>query len=113
MNLVIVSDCILIHQPSYNIDNKWDTIDILKDSRKNVRSYISYNDWNISKIVDFTSDNIPDLSQYERVILEAGCFYQFRVAGVNSLGVGEFSEVSEIGLISLTTYRPAKLRYNS
>lgn len=83
------------------LSDKWNTIDIIEDCRDIAYSYISYDDWNISKIVELTSDNIPELSEYKREALEAGTCYRFRVTGINSLGVGEFSEVSEIGLITL------------
>lgn len=85
----------------------------MDDCRDIALSYISYDDWNMSKIVDLTSDNIPDLSKYKRQALKAGMCYGFRVAGINSLGIGEFSEVSEIDLISLTSYKSAKLRHHS
>ena len=104
----------LFHQPSDDIVDKWDTIDFVDDCRDIALSYISYDDWNISKIdEDITSDNIPNLSEYKRLGLKTGTCYRFRVAGINSLGIGEFSEVSEIGLFSLSTDNSAKLRHHS
>lgn len=49
-----------------------------------------------------TSDNLPDLSKMTMTNLEPGTAYRFRLAAINSCGVGEFGEVSE--LISLCRF---------
>lgn len=40
-----------------------------------------------------TSDNLPDLSKMTMTNLEPGTAYRFRLAAINSCGVGEFGEV--------------------
>lgn len=40
-----------------------------------------------------TSDNLPDLSKMTMKTLEPGTAYRFRLAAINSCGVGEFGEV--------------------
>lgn len=42
-----------------------------------------------------TSDNLPDLSKLAMTTLEPGTAYRFRLAAINSCGVGEFGEVIE------------------
>lgn len=42
-----------------------------------------------------TSDNLPDLSKMTMTTLEPGTAYRFRLAAINSCGVGEFGEVNE------------------
>lgn len=42
-----------------------------------------------------TSDNLPDLSKMTMTTLEPGTAYRFRLAAINSCGVGEFGEVIE------------------
>ena len=66
---------------------------IFKTLRKNVIDYVKYDDWNSNQML-WNSDNIPDLTSYTRVPLEHGNAYRFRVAGINLVGLGEYSEVT-------------------
>lgn len=38
-------------------------------------------------------DDLPDLSNFPRISLEPGTAYKYRVAGINTVGRGEWSEV--------------------
>lgn len=60
-----------------------------------------------------TIDNLPDYSSLSRISLEPGKAYKFRVAGINSCGRGEWSEVSNIIIIILCfIYLSAKTKKN-
>lgn len=67
---------------------------IFKTLTQNVINYVNYDDWNSNQL-QLNVDNIPDLASYTRVPLEQGKAYRFRVAGINAVGLGEYSEVSE------------------
>jgi len=67
---------------------RWMTVGIFKTLTQNVQNYVDFQ-WPR----DMTSENLPDISLLEKVTLEQGKAYRFRVAGINSCGVGEFSEV--------------------
>lgn len=69
--------------------DKWMTVGIFKTLTQNVTNYVDYQ-WDSS----LTSENLPDLSLLEKIPLEQGRAYRFRIAGVNACGVGKFSEVS-------------------
>lgn len=68
---------------------QWHTVGFIKGSSCDVLSYFMLDDCN-----DLTADNLPDLNGFPRVYLEPGTAYKFRVAAINSVGVGEWSEVS-------------------
>lgn len=72
--------------------DKWMTVGIFKTLTQNVTQYVDYQ-WENS-IEKLTSDNLPDLALLEKISLEQGRPYRFRIAGVNACGVGKFSEVS-------------------
>lgn len=71
--------------------DKWMTVGIFKSLTQNVTNYVDYQ-WETS-IEKLTSDNLPDLALLEKISLEQGRPYRFRIAGVNACGVGKFSEV--------------------
>lgn len=72
--------------------DKWMVVGIFKTLTQNVTNYVDYQ-WETS-MDKLTSDNLPDLSLLEKIPLEQGRAYRFRIAGVNACGVGKFSEVS-------------------
>lgn len=78
--------------------DKWMTVGIFKTLTQNVTQYVDYQ-WENS-IEKLTSDNLPDLALLEKISLEQGRPYRFRIAGVNACGVGKFSEVSSHLFIS-------------
>lgn len=72
--------------------DKWMVVGIFKTLTQNVTNYVDYQ-WETS-MDKLTSENLPDLSLLEKIPLEQGRAYRFRIAGVNACGVGKFSEVS-------------------
>lgn len=66
-------------------------VGIFKTLTQNVTNYVDYQWQNAAE--KLTSESIPDLSLLEKVQLEQGRAYRFRIAGVNACGVGKFSEV--------------------
>lgn len=72
--------------------DKWMVVGIFKTLTQNVTNYVDYQ-WETS-VDKLTSENLPDLSMLEKVPLEQGRAYRFRIAGVNACGVGKFSEVN-------------------
>lgn len=70
---------------------KWMVVGIFKTLTQNVTNYVDYQWQNAAE--KLTSESIPDLSLLEKVQLEQGRAYRFRIAGVNACGVGKFSEV--------------------
>lgn len=73
-------------------DDGWMTVGIFKTLTQNVTNYVDYQ-WETS-LDKLTSENLPDLTLLEKIPLEQGRAYRFRIAGVNACGVGSFSEVS-------------------
>lgn len=70
---------------------KWMAVGIFKTLTQNVTNYVDYQ-WETS-LDKLTSENLPDLSLLEKIPLEQGRAYRFRIAGVNACGIGSFSEV--------------------
>ncbi|CAH1982631.1 unnamed protein product [Acanthoscelides obtectus] len=68
----------------------WYTVGFVKGSSFDVNNYFLLED----DIADLTINNLPDLSHYPKMNLEPGTAYKFRVAAINSVGRGEWSEVS-------------------
>lgn len=83
--------------------DKWMVVGVFKTLTQNVTNYVDYQ-WETS-VDKLTSENLPDLSFLEKISLEQGRAYRFRIAGVNACGVGKFSEVSVLfkALISFVT----------
>jgi hypothetical protein len=71
--------------------DKWMVVGIFKTLTQNVTHFVDYQ-WQNS-IDKLTSENVPDLSLLDKISLEQGRAYRFRIAGVNACGVGKFSEV--------------------
>lgn len=83
--------------------DKWMTVGIFKTLTQNVTNYVDYQ-WENS-LQKLTSDNLPDLSLLEKISLEQGRPYRFRIAGVNACGVGKFSEVNQHEKSSSSVYK--------
>jgi hypothetical protein len=71
---------------------KWMVVGIFKTLTQNVTSYMDYQWRDVPE--KLTSESIPDLSLLEKIQIEQGRTYRFRIAGINACGVGKFSEVS-------------------
>ncbi|KYB29558.1 host cell factor 2 isoform X2 [Tribolium castaneum] len=68
---------------------QWHTVGFIKGNSCDVLSYFLLDEWS-----DLTVENLPDLAGFQRISLEPGTAYKFRVAAINSVGVGDWSEVS-------------------
>lgn len=77
-----------------NDDGDWMVVGIFKTLTQNVTNFVDYQWQNLPE--KLTSENIPDLSLMEKVPLEQGRAYRFRIAGINACGIGKFSEVRKI-----------------
>lgn len=71
--------------------DKWMVVGVFKTLTQNVTNYVDYQ-WETA-VDNLTSENLPDMSMLEKIPLEQGRAYRFRIAGVNACGVGKFSEV--------------------
>lgn len=69
-------------------------VGIFKTLTQNVTNYVDYQWQNTPE--KLTSESIPDLSLLEKIAVEQGRTYRFRIAGVNACGVGKFSEVKRM-----------------
>ncbi|RZB40520.1 host cell factor 2, partial [Asbolus verrucosus] len=67
----------------------WHTVGFIKGNSCDVLSYFMLDDYS-----NLTVDNLPELAGFSRIQLEPGTAYKFRVAAINSVGVGDWSEVS-------------------
>uniref|UniRef100_A0A8C7KB66 Host cell factor 1 n=1 Tax=Oncorhynchus kisutch TaxID=8019 RepID=A0A8C7KB66_ONCKI len=73
-------------------DNQWFDVGIVKVTNTVVTHY--YVPDEDAAAVDDDSGTIPDYSQMRKMDLQPGTAYKFRVAGINTCGRGNFSEVS-------------------
>lgn len=84
----------LQNKSSADAGRKWHTVGIFKGLTHTVTGFIPHDEWNLSMLDEpLTSDNLPDLSKMTMTNLEPGTAYRFRLAAINSCGVGEFGEV--------------------
>lgn len=79
-----------ISKTSIDDCDKWMTVGVFKTLTHNVVDYVDL-DWQVESN-KITSENLPELNG-EKMTLEPGRAYRFRVAGINACGIGEFSEV--------------------
>ncbi|KAF7273748.1 hypothetical protein GWI33_013567 [Rhynchophorus ferrugineus] len=75
--------------PQEPVKGTWYTVGFIKGTSYDVQSYFLLSDTD-----DLTVDNLPELSNFRRISLEPGTAYKYRVAGINSVGRGDWSEVS-------------------
>lgn len=68
---------------------QWHTVGFIKGTSCDVLNYFMLENYS-----DMTLDNLPDLAGYPRIPLNPGTAYKFRVAAINSVGVGDWSEVT-------------------
>ncbi|KAL1020543.1 hypothetical protein UPYG_G00001460 [Umbra pygmaea] len=79
-------------KPPVKKDNQWFDVGMVKVTNMVVTHY--YHPADHLAAVDDDSGAIPDYSQMRKVELQPGTAYKFRVAGINTCGRGNFSEVS-------------------
>ncbi|KAF5274580.1 hypothetical protein FQA39_LY07192 [Lamprigera yunnana] len=68
----------------------WYTVGFIKGTSFDVTNYFLLQ----GDTSNFTTENVAEYSKLPRINLEPGTAYKFRVAAINSLGRGEWSEVS-------------------
>ncbi|XP_054729642.1 host cell factor-like [Anastrepha obliqua] len=74
-------------------DAKWHTVGIYTGLNATVSSYIDNSIWSSSGL-KLTSRDLPDLSTIQRVNLEPGTAYRFRLRAINTCGASDWSEIS-------------------
>lgn len=82
-------------------NEKWMLVGVFKTLTQNVSHYVDYQ-WE-DQPEKLTSEVLPDLSLLEKIPLEQGRAYRFRIAGVNACGVGKFSEVRTLIVFDYNT----------
>lgn len=67
----------------------WYTVGFIKGTSCDVRNYFLLDE----DTSNYVEDSLPDINHLPRINLEPGTAYKFRVAALNSVGRGEWSEV--------------------
>lgn len=75
----------------------WYTVGFVKGNSFDVHNYYLCDE----DTSNYTSDDLPDLSKFKRISLEPGTAYKFKVAAINSVGRGDWSEVSNKKIVQL------------
>ena len=84
------------------LSEQWSTVGIFEGLTQCVLNYVDYAAWNADMAGDsLAADNLPDLQSVRRLTLQPGQAYKFRVAGINSCGRGEYSEVRKSVILSV------------
>lgn len=107
--LSALASAALDHSKEFKTENTENTIKEEKDTWYTV-GFIKGNSFDVQHYFhceedssNFTVDNLPDLSHFAKINLEPGTAYKFRVAAINSVGRGEWSEVrTSISLHEMT-----------
>ncbi|KAK4871903.1 hypothetical protein RN001_016027 [Aquatica leii] len=97
----LASAAVLHHSKDFKTENTgkasikeekdmWYTVGFIKGTSFDVQNYFLLD----GDDSDVTINNLPDCSNLPRINLEPGTAYKFRVAAINSVGRGEWSEVS-------------------
>lgn len=87
----------------------WYTVGFIKGTSCDVQSYFLLDE----DTEDLTVDNLPKLTNSPIINLEPGTAYKFRVAAVNTVGRGEWSEVS-MNIVFFLYKKPiARVKYSS
>lgn len=73
----------------------WHTVGFIRGSSCDVVNYFMLEDYSA-----LTVDNLPDLAAFSKIPLEPGTAYKFRVAAINSVGIGDWSEVKKTVIYS-------------
>lgn len=76
--------------PDHPSKDTWYTVGFIKGTSCDVQSYFLLNE----DTEDLTVDNLPKLMNSPIINLESGTAYKFRVAAINTVGRGEWSDVS-------------------
>lgn len=74
-------------------ESKWHTVGIYHGTTCTVTNFIDNKSWH-SYGNPLRSNDLPDLSDYKRIPLEPGGAYRFRLRAINTVGTGDWSEVS-------------------
>ncbi|KAL3290269.1 hypothetical protein HHI36_023619 [Cryptolaemus montrouzieri] len=69
---------------------QWFTVGFIKGNSCDVQNYYLLNE----DTTNLTVENLPDLTKYLKYYLEPGTAYKFRVAAINTVGRGDWSEIS-------------------
>ncbi|XP_017769059.1 PREDICTED: host cell factor 2 [Nicrophorus vespilloides] len=69
---------------------EWYTVGFIKGTSYDVHDFFMLED----DVSNFKEDNLPEVSHLPKLNLEPGTAYKFRVAALNSVGLGDWSEVS-------------------
>ncbi|XP_060536875.1 host cell factor 2 isoform X2 [Cylas formicarius] len=75
--------------PQKPVKGTWYTVGFIKGTTCDVKNY-----YLLSATDDLNLDDLPELSNFPKINLEPGTAYKYRVAAINSVGRGEWSEVS-------------------
>ncbi|XP_065158736.1 LOW QUALITY PROTEIN: host cell factor 1-like [Atheta coriaria] len=86
------TDALALATPKDSKDSKeWFTVGFVKGTSFDVKNFCMLGQDELDLLRE---DSLPDISALTKLTLEPGTAYKFRVAAINSVGIGEWSEVS-------------------